>query len=63
VVAAIDGAALGGGLEVALACTYRIATDSPKTKLGLPEVQLGIIPAPAGPSASRGWSGCAPRWT
>lgn len=48
VVAAIDGAALGGGLEVALACTYRIATDSPKTKLGLPEVQLGILPGAGG---------------
>ncbi|HEX7241846.1 MAG TPA: 3-hydroxyacyl-CoA dehydrogenase NAD-binding domain-containing protein, partial [Longimicrobiaceae bacterium] len=48
VVAAIDGAALGGGLEVALACDYRMATDSPKTKLGLPEVQLGIIPGAGG---------------
>jgi 3-hydroxyacyl-CoA dehydrogenase / enoyl-CoA hydratase / 3-hydroxybutyryl-CoA epimerase len=48
VVAAIDGAALGGGLEVALACTYRIATDSPRTKLGLPEVQLGILPGAGG---------------
>lgn len=48
VVAAIDGAALGGGLETALACSYRIATDSPKTKLGLPEVQLGIIPGAGG---------------
>ncbi|HZG42713.1 MAG TPA: 3-hydroxyacyl-CoA dehydrogenase NAD-binding domain-containing protein, partial [Longimicrobium sp.] len=48
VVAAIDGAALGGGLETALACTYRIATDSPKTRLGLPEVQLGIIPGAGG---------------
>jgi len=47
-VAAIDGAALGGGLETALACTYRIATDSPRTKLGLPEVQLGIIPGAGG---------------
>ena len=47
-VAAIDGAALGGGLETALACTYRIATDSPKTKLGLPEVNLGIIPGAGG---------------
>jgi len=47
-VAAIDGAALGGGLETALACTYRIATDSGKTKLGLPEVQLGIIPGAGG---------------
>jgi 3-hydroxyacyl-CoA dehydrogenase/enoyl-CoA hydratase/3-hydroxybutyryl-CoA epimerase len=48
VVAAIDGAALGGGLETALACTYRIASDSPKTRLGLPEVQLGIIPGAGG---------------
>jgi 3-hydroxyacyl-CoA dehydrogenase/enoyl-CoA hydratase/3-hydroxybutyryl-CoA epimerase len=48
VVAAIHGAALGGGLETALACTYRIATDDPKTKLGLPEVQLGILPGAGG---------------
>jgi 3-hydroxyacyl-CoA dehydrogenase/enoyl-CoA hydratase/3-hydroxybutyryl-CoA epimerase len=48
VVAAIHGACLGGGLEAVLACTYRIATDHPKTKLGLPEVQLGIIPAAGG---------------
>ena len=48
VVAAIDGAALGGGLEVALACAYRIASDSSRTKLGLPEVQLGLIPGAGG---------------
>jgi 3-hydroxyacyl-CoA dehydrogenase/enoyl-CoA hydratase/3-hydroxybutyryl-CoA epimerase len=48
VLAAIDGVALGGGLEVALACSYRIATDSPKTRLGLPEVQLGILPGGGG---------------
>ncbi|HEX8431381.1 MAG TPA: 3-hydroxyacyl-CoA dehydrogenase NAD-binding domain-containing protein [Longimicrobium sp.] len=48
VVAAIDGAALGGGMEVALACTYRIASDSAKTKIGLPEVNLGIIPGAGG---------------
>lgn len=48
VVAAIHGACLGGGLEAALACTYRIATDHAKTKIGLPEVQLGIIPAAGG---------------
>ncbi|MDB4951241.1 MAG: fadJ [Gemmatimonadetes bacterium] len=48
VVAAIDGVALGGGLEVALACGYRVASDSPKTKLGLPEVQLGILPGAGG---------------
>ncbi|MET0555143.1 MAG: fatty acid oxidation complex subunit alpha FadJ [Vicinamibacteria bacterium] len=48
VVAAIHGAALGGGLEVALACRYRVATDDPKTVLGLPEVQLGLIPGAGG---------------
>jgi 3-hydroxyacyl-CoA dehydrogenase/enoyl-CoA hydratase/3-hydroxybutyryl-CoA epimerase len=48
IVAAIHGACLGGGLEAALACAYRIATDHPKTVLGLPEVQLGIIPAAGG---------------
>ena len=48
VVAAIHGACLGGGLELALACHYRIATDHPKTQLGLPEVQLGLIPGAGG---------------
>ncbi|MBW3628719.1 MAG: enoyl-CoA hydratase/isomerase family protein [Gemmatimonadetes bacterium] len=48
VVAAIDGAALGGGLELALACTYRIASESDRTKLGLPEVQLGLLPGAGG---------------
>jgi 3-hydroxyacyl-CoA dehydrogenase/enoyl-CoA hydratase/3-hydroxybutyryl-CoA epimerase len=48
VVAAIHGACLGGGLEAALACAHRIATDSPKTSLGLPEVQLGLIPGAGG---------------
>jgi len=48
VVAAIHGACLGGGLETALACRYRIATDHPKTILGLPEVQLGLIPGAGG---------------
>jgi 3-hydroxyacyl-CoA dehydrogenase/enoyl-CoA hydratase/3-hydroxybutyryl-CoA epimerase len=47
-VAAIHGACLGGGLELALACKYRIATDDPKTVLGLPEVQLGLIPGAGG---------------
>jgi 3-hydroxyacyl-CoA dehydrogenase/enoyl-CoA hydratase/3-hydroxybutyryl-CoA epimerase len=48
IVAAIHGACLGGGLEFALACHYRIATDHPKTQLGLPEVQLGLIPGAGG---------------
>ena len=44
----IHGACLGGGLEFALACHYRVATDHPKTQLGLPEIQLGILPAAGG---------------
>lgn len=47
-IALIEGFCLGGGLELALACRYRLAEDSPKTKLGLPEVKLGIHP---------GWGG------
>lgn len=47
-VAAINGGCLGGGLEVALACHYRIAGDHPKTKFALPEVMLGLIPAAGG---------------
>ena len=48
-IAMINGFCLGGGLELALACRYRIAEDSPKTRLGLPEIKLGIHP---------GWGGC-----
>jgi len=48
VVAAIHGACLGGGLEVALACHYRIATDHAKTVLALPEVMLGLLPGGGG---------------
>jgi 3-hydroxyacyl-CoA dehydrogenase/enoyl-CoA hydratase/3-hydroxybutyryl-CoA epimerase len=48
IVAAIHGAALGGGLEVALACRYRIASDHPKTVLALPEVMLGLLPGGGG---------------
>lgn len=44
-VAAIHGAALGGGYEVCLACDYRIASPDKSTKIGLPEIQLGILPA------------------
>jgi enoyl-CoA hydratase/carnithine racemase len=46
--ALIDGACLGGGMEVALACDFRLAGTDPKVKLGLPEVKLGLIP---------GWGG------
>ncbi len=48
VVAAIHGACLGGGLEWVMACHYRIAADDPKTQLGQPEVQLGVIPGGGG---------------
>lgn len=48
VVAAIHGPCLGGGLELALACRYRVCTDHPKTTLALPEVQLGLIPGVGG---------------
>ena len=43
-VALIDGPCVGGGLEFALACTYRIVSDQPEVRLSLPEVRLGIIP-------------------
>lgn len=46
--AVINGSCLGGGLECALSCTYRLVSDHPKTQLGLPETSLGIIP---------GWGG------
>ena len=48
VIAAIDGACLGGGLELALACDGRVATDAAHTKLGVPEVQLGLYPGLGG---------------
>ena len=47
-VAVIDGVCLGGGLELALACDLRVATDAPHTRLGFPEVKLGLLP---------GWGG------
>src|SRR5436305_801740 len=47
-VAIIDGAALGGGLEVALGCDFRVCGTNPKVQLGLPEIKLGLIP---------GWGG------
>ncbi|ABD86306.1 3-hydroxyacyl-CoA dehydrogenase NAD-binding domain-containing protein [Rhodopseudomonas palustris] len=47
-VAAINGLALGGGFEVTLACHHRIAADNPKTKLGLPEIKVGLFPGGGG---------------
>ncbi len=44
----INGACLGGGFEFTLACTYRVATNHPKTQIGLPEIQLGILPGAGG---------------
>jgi 3-hydroxyacyl-CoA dehydrogenase/enoyl-CoA hydratase/3-hydroxybutyryl-CoA epimerase len=44
-VAAIDGACLGGGCELAISCDWRVMSDDPKAKIGLPEVNLGIFPA------------------
>ncbi|KAI6229053.1 Mitochondrial trifunctional protein alpha subunit [Aphelenchoides fujianensis] len=48
VVAAIQGTAMGGGLELALACHYRIAVNDKKTQLALPEVMLGLLPGAGG---------------
>lgn len=48
VVAAINGAAMGGGLEIALACHHRVAIDGPKVSVGLPEVTLGLMPGCGG---------------
>ena len=48
-VAAVHGASAGGGYEVALACDYRVASDDPATRIGLPETSLGLLPA---------WGGC-----
>jgi len=47
-VAAINGSALGGGLELALACHVRIAANTPRTRLGMPEVTLGLMPGSGG---------------
>ncbi|XP_063298010.1 trifunctional enzyme subunit alpha, mitochondrial [Pelobates fuscus] len=48
IVAAINGSCLGGGLEVAIACQYRVATKDKKTVLGTPEVMLGLLPGAGG---------------
>jgi 3-hydroxyacyl-CoA dehydrogenase / enoyl-CoA hydratase / 3-hydroxybutyryl-CoA epimerase len=48
VVAALNGSALGGGLEIALACHHRVALDNPKSRFGFPEVTLGLLPGAGG---------------
>jgi 3-hydroxyacyl-CoA dehydrogenase/enoyl-CoA hydratase/3-hydroxybutyryl-CoA epimerase len=48
IVVAVHGACLGLGLELSLGCRYRVASDHPKTQLGLPEIQLGILPGAGG---------------
>jgi 3-hydroxyacyl-CoA dehydrogenase len=60
VVAAIHGTALGGGLEVALACHYRVAV--PSAKLGVPEVKLGLLPGAGGTQRLPRVAGVARRW-
>jgi len=60
-VAMIHGFCMGGGTELALACRHRVADDGPDTRIGLPEVMLGIVLAGAGPSACRGSSAPLPR--
>lgn len=56
-VAMIHGHCLGGGLELALACKYRVASDDPKTQLGFPEVRLGIFPGFGGTVRSIRYAG------
>jgi 3-hydroxyacyl-CoA dehydrogenase / enoyl-CoA hydratase / 3-hydroxybutyryl-CoA epimerase len=47
-VAAVNGLALGGGFELTLACHYRVAAENPKTRLGLPEIKVGLFPGAGG---------------
>jgi 3-hydroxyacyl-CoA dehydrogenase/enoyl-CoA hydratase/3-hydroxybutyryl-CoA epimerase len=47
-VAAINGLALGGGFEITLSCHYRVAAENPKTRLGLPEIKVGLFPGAGG---------------
>jgi 3-hydroxyacyl-CoA dehydrogenase/enoyl-CoA hydratase/3-hydroxybutyryl-CoA epimerase len=47
-VCALNGTTMGGGFELALACHYRVATDNPKTRLGLPEIKIGLFPGAGG---------------
>lgn len=47
-VCAINGTCMGGGFELALACHYRVASDNPKTRMGLPEIKIGLFPGAGG---------------
>src|ERR1039457_6888648 len=52
-VCALNGTAMGGGFELALACHQRIAADNPKTRLGLPEIKIGLFPGAGGAQRHR----------
>ena len=62
-IAVIHGSCMGGGLEMALACDYRLATEHEKTSMGLPEVNLGIMPGWGGTQRLPRWWDCSRRWT
>jgi 3-hydroxyacyl-CoA dehydrogenase/enoyl-CoA hydratase/3-hydroxybutyryl-CoA epimerase len=63
VVAALNGAALGGGLEIALACHHRVALDTPGSRFGFPEVTLGLLPGGGGVVRTVRLLGLAPALT
>jgi 3-hydroxyacyl-CoA dehydrogenase/enoyl-CoA hydratase/3-hydroxybutyryl-CoA epimerase len=63
VVAALNGSALGGGLEIALACHHRIALDAPGARFGFPEVTLGLLPGAGGVTRTVRMLGLAPALT
>jgi 3-hydroxyacyl-CoA dehydrogenase/enoyl-CoA hydratase/3-hydroxybutyryl-CoA epimerase len=63
VAAALNGSALGGGLELALACHYRVAADDPKARFGFPEVTLGLLPGAGGTQRAPRLMGIQPALT
>ena len=58
VACALEGLALGGGLELAMACHYRVSSSNPKIKFGLPEALVGLCPAAAAPNVCHALSDC-----
>ena len=60
-VAAINGTAVGGGFELALACHHRVAADNDKTRLGLPEIKVGLFPGAGGTQPRRAHDAAARR--